>query len=294
MPSHIFTRVGKWEQSVDMNLRAIAVARGELSIAEALHASDYATYAYLQTARVLAARRFLVCLSILEAHFDVNAIGSAAPGNAGVFALAAIPARYALERRAWNEAAMLQMKTSDFPWADAVTHFARALGAARTGDTAKVRASIDSLAAGRDRLRASGDVYWMEQVEIQRIGATAWLAFAQGRKADALGAMRQASDREDATEKAAVTPGPLVPARELLGDLLLEYGQPREALEAYRATLQREPRRFRAIYGTMRAASRAGEIAAAVTYAKQLIEVTSVGDTPGRPELVEARRLVRR
>ena len=244
MPSHTFTRVGMWQQSVETNLRSRDVATRTGSIAEALHASDYAVYAYLQMRNDSAALAILRGLPALAARFDPKAVTGAAPGSAGVFALAAMPARYALERRAWAEAAALVPATTDVPYADAITHFARALGAARLGDTLTVKASVDALGPLRDKLVAMRENYWAEQVEIQRLGASAWLDFAAGRRDAGIAAMRQAAAREDATEKAAVTPGPIAPARELLGDMLLAAGRPAEAQAEYRAALTREPGRY--------------------------------------------------
>jgi hypothetical protein len=275
MPSHTFTRVGMWKESVDMNLRSLEVAMRSASIAEALHASDYAEYAYLQMRQDAAAKKVVDQLPEMAARFDVNAITGAAPGSAGVFALAAIPARYALERRAWTEAAALEPKSSGFPWAEAMTHFARAVGASHTGDLAKARQSIDSLRSIHDRLAAKGEAYWGEQVAIQQLGAQAWLDLAEHRQDSALAHMREAAAREDATEKNAVTPGPLAPARELLGDMLMELHRPADALAEYRATLAREPNRYRAIFGAMRAASAAGDRAAESTYRAQLKRLTA-------------------
>lgn len=274
MPSHTFTRVGLWSESVESNRRSMEAALGTASIAEALHAADYATYAYLQMRRDSAARAMIDRLPALEARFDPTAITGAAPGSAGVFALAAIPARYALERREWGAAAALAPRASAFPWTDAIVHFARALGAAHTGDVAAARASIDSLTAIRERLAAKGEAYWAEQVAIQALGAQAWVDHAEKRDESALARMREAADREDATEKSAVTPGPLAPARELLGDLLMELGRPSDALAAYRATLAKEPNRYRALDGARRAAAAAGDRAAAARYADALKTLT--------------------
>jgi hypothetical protein len=274
MPSHTFTRVGMWSQSVATNLRSREVALRDSSIAEALHASDYAVYAYLQMRRDSAAREIVRGLPALAARFDPAVISGAAPGSAGVFALAAIPARYALERRAWNEAAALQPKTSAFPYTEALTHFARALGASHVGDSAKARASIDSLEAFRTRLAATGELYWAEQVAIQRLGAMAWLDLARGHRDDALATMREAATREDATEKSAVTPGPLAPAHELLGDMLLDLKRPAESLAEYRLSLTREPNRYRSLYGASRAAEAAGDRAAEAKYKRALAVLT--------------------
>lgn len=252
MPSHTFTRLGMWEESVDANRQSMRSALASGSIAEALHASDYVVYAYLQLGRESEAKAILDTLPLIAARFDPTAVTGAAPGSAGVFALAAIPARWVLERSAWSEAAALEPKATAFPHAEAMTYFARALGASHTGDTAKASAAIDSLASIEQRLRARGDEYWAEQVAIQRIGARAWLDLAEHRETDALAHMRDAVAREDATEKNAVTPGPLAPARELLGDMLVALGRPAEAVVEYRATLQKEPNRRRALRGAAR------------------------------------------
>ena len=249
MPSHTFTRVGMWDASVLANRRSMDVAIRDGSFAEALHAADYTVYALLQEGKEAEARAVIDRLPELEARFDPDAITGAAPGSAGVFALAAIPARWALERNAWAEAAALAPRTTTVPYADAMTHFVRALGASRVGELAKARASVDSLAALQRRLVAEKEVYWAEQVAIQQLGAQAWLDLAEQRETEALARMREAVAREDATEKNAVTPGPLAPARELLGDMLMQLKRPAEAKEAYRATLMKEPNRRRAVRG---------------------------------------------
>ena len=274
MPSHTFTRVGMWNESVATNLRSMEAALRDASLAEALHAADYAVYGYLQTRSDSAAHAILLQLPALSARFDPAAVTGAAPGSAGLFALAAIPARYALERRAWREAAALQPRTTAFPYTDALTWFARALGAGRLGDTAGVRVARDSLAAMRARLTSAGEGYWAEQVAIQELAAEAWLHFASGRHADALAKMREAATREDATEKAAVTPGPLAPARELLADMLMELNRPREALGEYQAALTREPNRYWTLSGAARAATAAGDAARAKSYRESLEALT--------------------
>lgn len=274
MPSHTFTRVGWWKESVETNLHSIEVALRSSSIAEALHASDYAEYAYLQMRRDSAAKAILEGLPALEARFDVNAITGAAPGSAGVFGIAAIPARYALERRDWAQAAKLVPKASAFPWTEAMVYYARALGASHTGDLATARASIDSLAAIQQRLQAKGEGYWAEQVAIQQLVTQAWLDYAQHREGAALAQMRQAAEREDATEKSAVTPGPLAPARELLGDMLMELWRPGDALVEYRTALLKDPNRYHTLDGARRAAAASGDRAAAASYAAQLRKIT--------------------
>jgi hypothetical protein len=252
MPSHIFTRTGLWQKSIDANRRSMTAALASSAIAEVLHAADYAEYAYLQLGRDSLGKSIVDQLPALEAKFDPNAITGAANGAAGVFALAAIPARYALEREAWSEAAALKPQPSDFPWTEAMTYFARALGAVHVKDLSNARTSVDSLAAIRDRLTAR-EPYWSEQVAIQHLAAKAWLELEEGNADSAIAHMRQAATREDATEKSAVTPGPLAPARELLGDMLMRLKRPREALAEYQQTLMKEPNRRRAISGTARA-----------------------------------------
>jgi len=244
MPSHTFTRVGLWEESVATNMRSYDAALKTSCLAEAMHALDYAVYANLQLRRDSAARAILEKVPAIAARLDPNAVCGAAPGSAGFFAAAAIPARYALERHAWAEAAALEPRSSAFPFTDAVTWFARALGAARLGDTASTRIARDSLGAMRARLTAAGEGYWAEQVAIQHIGAEAWLLFASNRRTEALVRMREAADREDHTEKPAVSPGPLAPARELLADMLAAMGRSAEARAEYEAALRREPGRY--------------------------------------------------
>src|SRR6266480_1002603 len=249
MPSHTFTRVGMWKESVDANNRSMKVALSTGSFAEVLHAADYDMYAYLQMGKDSEAKAILDELPALRARFDPNATTGAAPGSAGVFALAAIPARWALERSAWAEAASLEPKPSDFPYADAMTYFARSLGASHTGDLARAKASIDSLASIQLRLAAKGEPYWAEQVAIERLEAQAWLDLVEHRESDALAHMHEAVTREDATEKSAVSPGPLAPARELLGDMLMQLNRPAEAKAEYRATLEKEPNRYHTLDG---------------------------------------------
>jgi tetratricopeptide (TPR) repeat protein len=290
MPSHTFTRLGYWQESIDTNTASEAVARRDGSVAEELHAMDYRMYAYLQTAQDRAAREMLDALPEVAARFDPNAVGSAAPGSAGVFAVAAIPARYALERGAWAEAATLEPHPSKFPYAEALTYFARAIGAAHIRDTATVRSSIEALRRIQDQLTLAKERYWAEQTEIQRRTASAWLAFAELREAEALAEMRATATLEDSTEKNAVTPGPLAPARELLGEMLLEFKEPGEARKEFEATLKKEPNRFRAVYGAARAASLMGDHVAARRYYDQLLKICERADKPDRPELTSARQ----
>jgi hypothetical protein len=290
MPSHTFTRVGSWQESIETNLASAAAARKDNAVLEELHALDYQAYAYLQIGQDAAAKQTLDAIPALGARIQAaTGAGNAAPPPAGYYALAAIPARYALERDAWAEAAALTPRPSPFAWADAVTHFARALGAARSGNAAAARQDVDRLASLRDALQKANDAYWTEQVEIQRRAASAWVTLADGRQAEALTLMREAADREDATEKAAVTPGPIKPARELLGDMLLQLNRPAEALAEYETTLKKEPNRFRATYGAARAADAAGQRQKASAHYAALLQIARAADQPGRKELAEAR-----
>jgi hypothetical protein len=259
MPSHTFTRVGMWNESVSTNLKSMEAAKRDSSFGEMLHAMDYATYAYLQMRNDSAARSMVDRLPEIASSYDVNAIRGAASGAAGMYALAAIPARYALERREWAEAARIQPSVSAYPHTDAVSWFARALGAAHENDRATARVAIDSLKAIGDRLTAAGEAYWAEQVAIQQLEARAALYVAEGAPTEALKAMFEAVKREDATEKSAVTPGPIAPAHELLADMYLEMRRHREALAHYRDALVKEPGRFRSLYGAMKSAQAIGD-----------------------------------
>ncbi len=293
MPSHTYTRVGKWGESIETNIRSAKAASDEGSVAEALHASDYMMYAYLQTGQDSAARRVLDGLASLAERFDPSVVSAAAPPAAGFFAIAAIPARYALERGDWQGAARLDVRESAFPFTDAITWFARGIGAARTSDTAGAADAVRQLTALRDRLAERREVYWTQQVEIQRRGVAAWLMFARGDKAGAVAEMRATADLEATTDKNAMTPGPIVPARELLGELLLAAGDGSGAQRAFEATLVTEPNRFRALAGAMRAAEAAGDSARVRRYAQQLSRVCDRGDRPGRADLVRARGVAR-
>jgi tetratricopeptide (TPR) repeat protein len=289
MPSHTFTRVGSWQESAATNRLSEQTALRQGVATEALHAMDYQAYAYLQMVQDRAARDVIERLPTAAALFDPAAIaGGAAPPMAGYFALAAIPARYALERGAWDEAARLEVPANGTPFTIAIAHFARALGAARSGRPAAASGDLMRLAALRDRLTQAQDPYWAEQVDIQRRVATAWVAFAEGRRSEALETMRSAADSEDATDKSAVSPGPLAPARELLGEMLLEAADAAGALAAFEASMLKEPGRFRGAFGAARAAEAAGDGAKARQYYGRALEIARDADSP-RPEIERAR-----
>lgn len=288
MPSHTFTRVGAWGDSIAANVASADAATKAGCYSEALHAMDYQMYAYLQTAQDGAARRTLDGLPAIARRFDPNAICGAAPGSAGLYALAVIPARYALERGDWKAAAALETATTPYAWVDAQSRFARALGAARSGNPGAARPDIEQLAVFREKLAAANDSYWAGQIDVQQRVAEAWVAYAAGRREEAIAQLTATADAEDATDKSAVTPGPLAPARELLGDMLLEAGQAAAALRAYTATMAKEPNRFRAVYGGARAAAASGDRALAAKYYRQLLDIGKSADT-ARPELRQAK-----
>ncbi len=292
MPSHTFTRTGSWQESIDTNVKSAAAARRDGSVGEELHAADYRMYAYLQTGQDRAARRVLDALPETVRRYDPSVIAGAAPPAAAYFAIAAIPARFALERGAWSEAAALEPRATGFPYTKAITHFARAIAAGHLGKPDIAAAAVEDLRRLHDELAAAGEAYWAEQVDIQRLAGSAWLAFAEGRSNEAVTEMRSAADREDATEKSAVTPGPLAPAREMLGELLLETRDPAGALAQFEATLKREPNRFRTVAGAARAAAAAGDRATAAKYYARLLTICARADRPGRQDLIAARRFV--
>jgi tetratricopeptide (TPR) repeat protein len=280
MPSHIFTRVGEWADSAATNQRSAMAAKGDNDADNQLHAMDYMAYAYLQLARDTDARR------VVEEAAQV----SGARRFSGPYALAAIPARFAIERGDWRQAAKVQPIPSKFPFADAMTYFARALGAARSGDPASAENDVQQLATLRDALKAAKSDYWATEVEVSRLGAAAWAAWARGKHEEALGLMRSAADIEDKSEKHIVTPGRIVPARELLGEMLLQLKRPAEALKEFEASQTREPDRFRGLYGTAQAAAQSGDIAKARRFFARLVDIAGQGEP--RPELVEARKFL--
>jgi hypothetical protein len=280
MPSHIFTRVGYWELSAATNARSFqaAVTAGESG--SAYHASDYMVYADLQLGRDAAAE------AAIQAAMQV-AVSPPVPA-ATPYARAAMPARMALERNDWKAAAALAPLQDGTPYTQALTYFARAIGAARSGDPAMAEQAAAELTARQKALETANNTYWASEVENQARTATAWSAFARHDTDRALTLMREAADREDKIEKHIVTPGRLLPARELLADMLLEAGQPAAALREYEASQTRDPNRFRSYYGAARAADAAGDHAAARAAYGKLLALTKRADT-ARPELVVAK-----
>jgi tetratricopeptide (TPR) repeat protein len=295
MPSHIFTRLGIWQESIDWNVRSGAAAwknrvDGAITM-HYLHALDYLTYAYLQQAQDEKAREVTeTALSLSGPFYELNV-------EATAYALAAIPARYTLERQKWEDAAKLQArKPASFQWGnrfaafEATTHFARALGAARSGNANSAQSALRELAALHD-IVAQNNAYWADQIRIQQLSAQAWLALEKGNLAEALRLMQQAAKLEASTEKHPVSPGEVLPARELLGDLLLELERPSEALAEYQRGLERSPNRFNSLYGAGRAAELAGDKKKAEDYYQKLLKVAAHADTE-RPRLQHARRFL--
>ena len=282
MPSHIFTRRGYWEDSIRSNLASAAAADNDF---DRFHAWDYLAYGYLQLGQDRAARGVLDQILSVEKPNVAN--------FATAFALAAIPSRYALERGQWADAVSLALRPADFPWsrfpqAEAILVFGRGLGAARGGNLAQARDDQARLAALRDGLLAAKVGYWADQVDIQRLFVAGWLARAEGRNDEAVQLVRAAADREDATEKHPVTPGSVVPAREALGDLLLDLGRPAEALREFEASQQKDPNRLRGYYGAARAAELAGDKTKARAQYGNVVTLTGKADTE-RPEVAQAK-----
>jgi tetratricopeptide (TPR) repeat protein len=286
MPSHTFTRVGHWEDSIATNLASAEAARKANSAAEVLHALDYQVYAYLQTAQDAQAQRVIRELEAILA--DVNT--KEQYGQVGFYAAAAIPARYALERGDWQRAATLATRQTPFPFIDAITHFARAIGAARTGNAAAAKGDAQKLVELRELLLKDRNEYWAQQVEIQHTAALGWIALAEKRNDEALGLLRAAAKIEDSTDKSAISPGPLAPAREMLGEMLIELDRPAEALAELEAVMKKEPNRFRALYHGAKAASLSRNEAKAAQYFAELVKMCPKADANGRSELSEARK----
>jgi hypothetical protein len=288
MPSHIFTRLGLWQESIESNLASEAAAQKYNAPGNELHAKDYLVYAYLQGAQDRAAK---------------NVIDAAPPPLKddpqyfnGLYATGTMAPRYAAERHQWKEAAALTVPPNIFPggryaWGEANIHFARALGASHIGDIDSVRKELQQLGSLRDTLNQTNEKYWADQVEIQREIATAWLTLADGKKQEALQQMRHAAEHEDSTDKHPVTPGVILPARELLGEMLLELKQPAQALLEFEGTLRTAPNRYNALSGAARAAKLSGNSDKAKSYYAKLLTICDHADGD-RPELRDARALL--
>ena len=283
MPSHIYTRVGYWKESIASNTASVRAAKAEKEGSSQMHGWDYMVYAHLQLGQDKEARAVIDEMSQFTG-FGPNVF----PAH---FALAASPARHAVERGDWSAAAQLQVRPNRFNQVMAITHFARALGAARSGKPDAAKADIAKLVELRDKLREAKDAYWSEIVDIQNQIATAWVLHAEGKHAEALKAMSAAADAEDKTDKHAVTPGPAAPARELYGQMLLERGMVKEALAAFEATKAKEPNRYHGFAGAAQAAEKLGDKAKARENYQKLIALAATADSD-RPEVAAARKFM--
>ena len=292
MPSHIFTRLGHWQDSIDTNRGSVVAAKDELRQAKleagsynALHAMDYIVYAALQLVKDREAK------AVYDEIRTINKIDT--EHFAAAFAFAAIPARYALERRQWAEAAELTLHPQSlswpkFPQAESIVVFARGLGAARGGNVAGAKTELAKLEKLRDAMTAAKNTYWAEQSEIQRLAVGGWIARAEGRNDEALKLLRASADLEAGTEKHPVTPGAIQPTREMLGELLLDLNQPGPALAEFEASQKTDPNRFHTYAGAARAAEKAGKADQARTYYQRLTTLAKNADSE-RPELKQAR-----
>ncbi len=295
MPSHIFTRLGYWQESIDWNIRSAQAAlnypfQGKVSM-QYFHALDYLVYAYLQKAEDEKADRILATVDTLNGPYQEHA------GTA--FMLAAVPARLAVERHDWEKASQLpERQPTHFAWEkfpafEALTHFAKGIGGARAANESQALESIQKLQNIKDILEENKSLnYWAEQVKIQLTAVQAWLLFAQNQKDQALVTLQKAAEMEAATEKSPITPGELLPMKEMLGDMLYEMDMPEKALVAYGEALQRNPNRFNSIFGAGKAAEKAGNLEQAKIYYNQLIDLVGK-QSSSRPEIQHARNFLK-
>jgi tetratricopeptide (TPR) repeat protein len=297
MPSHIFTRLGLWDEDIHLNLKSIASAKCYAESAdipghwdEELHALDYLVYAYLQKGENKLAEEQVKYLKTITAVY---------PADFKVaYAFAAIPSRYFLENKKWKEAAVLQIPPAniswkEFPWQESIIHFTRLLGAAHTRNFGVAKSELTKLNQLRDTLIKQKDSYKSKEVEVQIKTGEAWIQFESANKNSALNIMKLAADMEDSTEKHPVTPGEVLPARELLGDMLLQAKQHAEALNAYESVLQKCPNRFNSLYGAGVTAEKLGDKRKTVFYFKQLLTIVDTANSD-RPEVVAAQSFMKR
>jgi tetratricopeptide (TPR) repeat protein len=289
MASHIFIRLGLWADSIDWNMRSAAAAKrhssGGMMSLHYTHAMDYLMYAYLQRSQDKMAE------TVLQ---QINTVGNYQDSFASAYGIAAAQARYYLERRQWTDAAALPIRTHStfpwdkYPWFESITYFARGLGAIRSGDTAAAQKAIETLDTFYEHSVNAGQDYWSVQVDVQRKTLAAWIAFAAGEKEQALRIMRQAAVLEDSVDKHPVTPGAVLPARELLGDILVLLDKPNEAIDAYEASLEISPNRFNSLYGAGYAAELTGDQPKAKSYYSKLVQLTTGVDSD-RPRIRQAK-----
>ncbi len=296
MPSHIFTRLGLWEEAINSNIASVAAAQCYAAASgikghwdEELHGLDYLMYAYLQEGASDSAKKQLdYLMTMREVH----------PANFKVaYAFAAIPCRWVLENKLWKEAAVMEAPSANFswqnyPWQEAIIQFTRLLGCVHTNNLPAAETALEALNRIHDTLLTQKDAYKANQVAIQISAARGWISLQKGNGTEALLLMQQAASMEDSTGKHPVTPGEVVPARELLGDMLLQMNKPAEALKAYQGDLKTHPNRFNALYGAAVAAERAGDNTNAHLYYQQLVTVTHNGATD-RPEVKKAKEFLK-
>ncbi len=292
MPSHIFSRVGLWPEMVEGNRASYLAAKSELEETtlgigtyDALHAMDYMVYAHLQQAQDQAAKMLVDEVAAIRKLKVENFVAA--------YALAAIPARFALERGDWKQAAALKLPPTDmswskFPQAEAILIFAGGLSAARTGDAPKAHEDLERLQTLKEAMAAAGMGYWAGQTDVQIKAVQAWIDLAENRQDEAVRLMRLAAEAEDASDKHPVTPGNVAPSRELLGEMLMTINAPAQAFAEFERSLKRDPNRFRSIYGAARAAEAAGNPKAAHDYYAKLQALALNHDTE-RSELAHAR-----
>lgn len=292
MPSHIFTRLGLWDEAIQSNINSMTAAKCYAENSglkghwdEEIHGLDYLVYGYLQQGKDDKAKEQLDYLQSMDLVFPMN--------NKIAYTAAAVPTRYALERRDWSEAANLKVSLKNFPWNNypwerSIISFGRLLGAVHTKQSQIVDKALSELKTNHAALVEKGNAYEANQVRIQVLASEAWINFYQGNRKEAVHLMKEAADLEDATDKHPVTPGEVLPARELLGDLFLEMGDYEKALEAYEADLKRHPGRFNGLFGAGQAANKSGDREKAKTYFQQLVTVAQSSDSK-RPELAMAK-----
>jgi len=292
MPSHIFTRLGMWQESVEANRSSADASRAYAAMrhrdateAEELHALDYMAYSYLQEGQDAKAKEIVDFAATVRKTNPEMEFSAA-------YALAAIPARYALERNAWKDAASLAIPAvphwSTFPFMEALVEYSHALGRAHTGDLEGARKAVDRMRQLRDATSDAKFDYFRRHLDLQMQAASAWLAFGEDKKDEAISLLRRAAEGEDMLGKHPVSPGALVPAREQLGDLLLKLGRSKEAQKEFEAALKIYPGRFRALYGAAQSAEKAGDKGKAQQYYAKLVAQTTNADS-SRSEVAQLR-----
>ncbi len=274
MPSHIYSMVGMWEESIASNRSAIEIQP------DYYHATDFMVYAHLQLAQDARAKVLVDTIAALPRQ-DY-------PNIAGFTAVAVVPARYALERGDWAGAAALPVVSTGRQQADSLVRFTRGLGMARSGDLAGAKREIQAMQELRSALEKSNQGYWADRTEEQMLAVSAWVALAEGKGDEALKLMRAAADGEDGSVKHVAMENRLYPMRELLGELLLNQGQAPAALREFEAALKENPNRYRGLYGAARAAELSGDRQKAVGYYEKLVALAVKADTP-RPEIARAK-----